>query len=192
MNSGKKYKLSGVRLLGRQSIENLLPAIFIGLSMGIDFSKIRKTLLSVRPFPGTMDPLKIKGGPTLIDDTYYANINSVTRALSYLKLYRGRRIMVLEPLTELGKHGKLEHIKLGEQVGRVCDILYLTNKNYYSEIVAGIKKSKGKCVVTIEPTSKIINFIKDECNNDDVVLFEGGEAAIPLSFIKKSAKIKPH
>lgn len=182
---GKKYKLSGIRLLGRQNIENLLPAIFIALYMGIDFSKIKKTLLSLRPLAATMNPWKSPSGAIFIDDTYNANINSVLRALAYLKIYRGKKIMVLEPLTGLGRHTSSAHEKFGVSIGKVCDVLLLTNGNDLRSIERGIRKSGKKCQVYVQNTKKTVEYIKNNCKRSDVVLFEGIEASNSFSLLKK-------
>lgn len=180
---GKSYKFSNIKLLGRQNIENLLPGIFIGVYAGIDFSKIRRALAAVRPLQGTMAPLRSNSGAILIDDTYNANINSVLRALSYMRLYKGKKIMVFEPLVELGKISKETHFDLGFEIGKVCDMLILTNENYAKSIREGIDESGSNTNMMIAYPSKIIKYVLKECGKEDVVVFEGKEAAIPLSGI---------
>ncbi len=181
---GKKYSITNLRLLGRQNIENVLPAIFIGIYAGIDFSLIREGLSKIVPLPGTMLPSKIKSGAVLIDDTHNRNINSVIRSLSYMSLYRGSKILVLEPIVELGKKAaKLQH-EIGEEIGRVCDVVFLTNDNHYPSISSGIKHSNPNCVVTVANPTKIAAFIKESSKREDVIVFEGNDAAGALSQIQ--------
>ncbi len=182
---GKKYKLSGIKLLGGYNIENLLPAILIGTYVSIDFSQIKKALLDIKPLPGAMNPSKISNGTVVIDDTYNANINSVLRAVSYTSIYKGKKVMVLEPLLGLGNFAAREHEALGQEIGKVCDFLFLTNDNYYKGILQGIAASKSKCRVYRVPPAKIINFINTQCKAEDVVVFEGPGAKNSLSFIRK-------
>ncbi len=173
---GKRYKLSGVKLLGRQNIENLIPAIFIGVYAGIDFSLIRRTILQFRPLKGAMEPRRHASGAILINDTYNANINSVARALSYIKLYRGKKVLVLEPLVELGKTAESVHRELGRTIGEVCDFLFPTNDNYLKFLKMGIKDSASNCKIKVAAPSEIINFVNKNTEKEDVVIFEGIEA----------------
>jgi len=175
---GKRYSFSNVKLLGRQNIENLLPAIFIGVYAGIDFSRIRSAIAALRPLRGTMSPAKTQSGAIIIDDTYNANINSVQRALSYMKLYDGKKVLVLEPLVELGKNAKRVHFDLGKEIGKVANFVFLTNDNNLKSIREGIKSSKKSVTVEISTPTKVSKFIEKNCKKDDVVVFEGHETAI--------------
>lgn len=180
---GKNYKLSGVKLLGRQNIENLIPAIFIGVYAGIDFSLIRRAVLQFRPLPGAMEPRRHANGAILINDTYNANINSVARALSYTKLYRGKKILVLEPLVELGKTAESVHRELGRIIGEVCDLLFLTNDNYLKFLKIGILKSGRNCKIKVAAPAEIINFVNKNTKGEDIIVFEGNEAEHSFSSI---------
>lgn len=180
---GKTYKISNLKLLGRQSIENLLPAIFIGLYIGMDFSLIRKALRDLTPLSGTMNPKITKNKAVLIDDTYNANFNSVVYAVEYIKIYRGRKILIFEPLLELGDKAEQDHILLGEKIGSICDVLILTNKNYMGPINRGIKKSHGKCEVMVLSPVKISSFVKQQCKKEDVAAFVGRGARPALTLV---------
>lgn len=177
---GKKYKITGVKLLGKQNVENLLPAIFIGLYLGVDFSTIRKVFQEIKPLSKSMEPRITVKGVTLINDTYNANINSVLRVLDYMKIYRGKKILVLEPLIELGKNAEGDHIRLGQEIGKVCDFLFLTNDNYYKSIRSKIKNGAKTCSIQFFPPLKIAEFIKKSCDKNDVVVFEGQESLSSL------------
>jgi UDP-N-acetylmuramoyl-tripeptide--D-alanyl-D-alanine ligase len=186
---GKSYKFSGIKLLGRQNIENLLPGIFIGFYTGIDTILIRKALSELRPLEGTMSPRYGKNKVILIDDTYNANINSVQKVLSYIKLFRGKKILVLEPLLELGKNSKEVHEKLGFEIGKVCDFVFLTNHNYFASVKKGVANSKSKCLVRVSSPSKIIKFVNSSLGREDVVVFEGKESRHSLSGIQTASAL---
>lgn len=180
---GKTYKLSNIRLLGKSNIDNLLPAIFIAAYMGIDFTTIKKALAGIRPLKSAMEPKINDKGTVLIDDTHNANINSVLRAVSYVNLYKGEKIFVLEPLVELGRSAVEVHEKLGYAIGKSCDQLFLTNDNYRNAILKGIKKSGSGCLVAVASPVKISNFVMDNLRREDIVIFEGKESARSLSLI---------
>ncbi len=181
--NGKKYNFNRVKLIGRQNVENLLPAIFIGLHIGIDFSAIKDVVNEIRPLPGAMDPKITANKTVIVDDTHNSSLTSVLRAVDYMKLYDGKRILVLEPLVELGKNSKEDHYQMGLTIGGTCDYLFLTNDNFKDAINRGIKNSKGKCRVMIQTPIKIADFIKKECSREDIVVFEGNQAGKIMSLL---------
>lgn len=182
LTQGKRYKFSNIKLLTRQNILNLLPAIFLGLHLGIDLSELKTALAALRPLPGSMDPKIARIGAIFIDDTYNSNINSVLSAVSYLALYKKRRVLVLEPLSDLGKFSSEIHHKLGIEAGKVCDNVFLTNGNFSSQFRSGVLESNPACRASVATTAKIISFIKTLARGD-VVLFEGREASASLSHL---------
>jgi UDP-N-acetylmuramoyl-tripeptide--D-alanyl-D-alanine ligase len=184
--SGKKYVFNRIKLLGRQNIENLLPGVFIGMYMGIDTILIRKALAGLKPLDGTMRPKLSRNKTLLIDDTYNANINSVKKVLSYMKLFKGKRVLVLEPLLELGKNAQFEHEKIGFEASKVCDYIFLTNTNYLGSLKEGHARAKSSCTIQIASPSKIIKFVNRKLSKDDVVIFEGKEAGHSLYGISSS------
>src|SRR3990172_37838 len=94
----------------------------------------------------------------------------------YIKIYKGKKILVLEPLIELGKNAENDHIKLGQEIGKVCDFLFLTNDNYYKSIRSRIKNGVKACSIQFFPPLKIAEFIEKSCNKNDVVIFEVHES----------------
>ncbi len=180
---GKKYKIDRMKLIGKQNVESLLPAIFIGLYLGIDFSTIRNTIRALRPLLGTMDPNLAATGAVLINDTYNVNLNSLEQALLYMKLYKGKKVLVMEPVTELGKIASFEHIRIGEKIGEACDYLLLTNNNYKRSILKGVKSVNGNCQVYTLPPVGISDFVNKNCKREDVVVFEGREAGRSLRLV---------
>ncbi len=180
---GKTYKLSNIKLLGMQNIENLLPAIFIGAYVGIDFASVRRALVTLKPLVGTMEPKIKKNGVILIDDTHNANINSVLRATSYAAPYKRKKVLVLEPLVELGKSASSELEKIGFEIGKTFDFVFLTNDNYFESIARGITKAASSCKFSIASPAGIAKFVNSDCSREDVVIFEGKQAAKSLSLI---------
>ncbi len=183
---GKVFKLHA-SVIGKQNIENILPGIYIAYKLGIKPKEIEKAVGSLTSLQKTMVRHKVKNGLTLIDDTFNASSASVVSAIFYISLYKGIKTMILSPMIELGEDSSKEHYKAGLEIGKVCDFLYLTNKNYSEDIVRGVKDSGGKCMARIGNLKEITDFVK-ECINkdaalDDIILFEGKEAGFILDRI---------
>lgn len=165
-------------LIGSHNVENILPAIYIAKYLGTSDGEIKKAVASLVPLPKTMMRHQLSNGVTFIDDTFNANPDAVLAALNYLKIYKGKKIMVLQPMIELGKNAKDEHYRVARAISDVCDYLFLTNNNFYKSIMRGMNNG---CIVRIENASEIATFIIENTNSKDVVIFEGKEAARSLS-----------
>lgn len=167
-------------LLGIHAIENILPGIYLGYKMGMTQLQIKHAVAHLTPLDKTMVLHKAASGAALIDDTFNVNPDGVIAAMEYAMLYKGKRVLVLEPMIELGGISEKEHYRVGKFLAGHCDFLFLTKKNFYTAITNGIVDGKGKCVVKIAKPAEIVSFLNGNINKDDIVVFEGKEAAIPL------------
>lgn len=178
----KKINLTSP-LIGGQNVENILPGIVIADYLKISEKQIKNAVSLLTPLPKSMEYHKSENGAIFIDDTFNANPQAVLAALNYMKIYKGRRILVLQPMIELGKNAKSEHYRVSKRISEICDNLLLTNKNFYSSIKKGIEDGGGNCAILIGDPQSFSEFIKDETNKGDIVVFEGKEATNVLGLI---------
>lgn len=176
-----EYRRRKMRLqapvIGGHAVENILPAIYLGFYLHMKKEEIKDAVESFTPPEHTMTRHEI-AGVSLIDDTFNANPQSILAALSYMNVYSGRKILVMQPMIELGKDAKKEHERIGKAIADTCDYLLLTNKNHHKDILEGIKKGEKKCHVYFGNASEVIKFIGSHTKKGDVVVFEGKEAGI--------------
>ncbi|HLF15702.1 MAG TPA: UDP-N-acetylmuramoyl-tripeptide--D-alanyl-D-alanine ligase [Bacteroidota bacterium] len=115
----RRGKPFGVKLAvpGRHAASNALAAAAIGIAFGVPAVGIRSALAEFRPVGKRMETVKA-GGVTILNDTYNANPESVISALETLGLFagRGRRIVVLADMLELGKNARREHKLAGAAI----------------------------------------------------------------------------
>lgn len=169
-----------VPLLGIHVVENILPAIFLAKIMGLKTSEIIKAVGVLQPPPQTMVKRELQNGVIGIDDTFNASPESVFSAMEYLQLHKKKRICVLGPLTELGKHAKERHFQIGQKAAECCDYLFLLNKNFSDDIIRGVKSKKSSCYVEIDRPEKVAGICKNGTKKGDVILFEGKEAKMVM------------
>ncbi len=180
---GKKAVRFEAPLLGAHSVENILPAIYLANLLGMKMIEIKQAVAKLAPLEKRMVLHHLGKGGIAIDDTFNASPESVLSAISYMKLYKGKKILVLEPMIELGKNADEDHYNLAKQIAKICDYLFLTNKNYYKAIASGIQDGDGECMIEIESPAKIAEDINNMVGKDDVIVFEGREAGLVLNKI---------
>ena len=101
-------------ILGQHNVMNALAAATTALVMGASLADIQQGLANMRPVAGRLATYTGAWGGVLVDDSYNANVGSVTAALSLLSQLPGPRLLVLGALGELGEQSEALHRQLGE------------------------------------------------------------------------------
>lgn len=181
---GREFGSFKTNLIGKHHIENLLPGIWIAEKMGMTVHEIKNALLAIYPFNKTMEPYMTDSDTILIDDTFNANPASVGAAIQYLQIFKGKKILILQPMIELGESAFSHHFDIGKKAALGCDYLFLTNKNFYSAIMQGAKKANSSIIIKVAQASEIAEFV-DSLSEKDCAVFEGKEALASLSLVQK-------
>ena len=176
-----------VNVLGAHNAESILLATQAAREMGMSLREIAKALEIV---PTEVSAMKLKKGIhgfSIIDSTYSANPNGVIADLEYLKVWKGKRVVVMPCLIELGKASKEVHKRIGEKIAEVCDLAIITTKDYVEDIKEGVKVVEGKPrpteVVFMENPQKIFERIKKFNGKEDIVLLESRVSQFLLYFV---------
>jgi UDP-N-acetylmuramoyl-tripeptide--D-alanyl-D-alanine ligase len=167
-----------LNLIGAQNIENLLMAICCAKELGMNLKEIAKACEKIKPEQGGMKLIKTKKGLNIIDSTYSANPDGVMAHLDYLKIWEGKKVIVMPCLIELGKASIDIHKKIGEGIGQVCDLAIITTKERFKEIEEAVfakaTASQRKTeIIFMEDPKEIVERIKTFCQPGDVVILEG-------------------
>ena len=111
---------------GKHTVHNALAAAALGYTLGLSPTAIRKGLESYHPPMekkggyARLALLRLEDGTRVLNDTYNANPDSVRAALETLvgiKVGRkGKRIVVLGDMAELGRQAGAEHQAIGEMI----------------------------------------------------------------------------
>lgn len=170
-------------LIGAHNVENILPGIYLADNLGMSEKEIKEAVASLRALPHTMVLQRSIQGSAIIDDTFNVNPDGVIAAMEYASIYKGKKILVLEPMIELGRDGSKEHYRVGQALARICDICFLTKKNFYEQIVQGVTDAKGTCRVEVKASGEIADFVNNYTEKSDIIVFEGKEAAVTMNKI---------
>ena len=114
-----------LHLPGQHNVLNALAATAAALALNVKLPDIVLGLESARGAPGRMQTKAGRNNACIIDDTYNANPASVQAALDVLAACRGRRVLVLGDLAELGDDTVVLHRNIGAAAATAgIDALY--------------------------------------------------------------------
>ena len=113
-------------LFGNHNVANVLAAITVARTLGVEAAAIRRGLETVRPVPGRSQV--IRGRCTIVNDAYNANPESMAAAMRFVTGLRagGRKVLVLGSMLELGAAAAPAHAALGELITAAApDVVFL-------------------------------------------------------------------
>ncbi len=100
-------------LAGRHNVANALAAAAVALALDVPRATIVAGLEQVDGVAGRLKVEAMRGGWTLIDDSYNANPGSLMAAIDTLALAAGERVLVLGDMAELGANARALHAGIG-------------------------------------------------------------------------------
>ncbi|AVF35874.1 UDP-N-acetylmuramoyl-tripeptide--D-alanyl-D-alanine ligase [Rahnella sikkimica] len=101
---------------GRHNIANALAAAALALSVGASLENVRTGLKTLQSVKGRLFPIALSEGRTLLDDSYNANVGSMTAAAQVLSEMPGYRVMAVGDMAELGAESESCHRQVGEAI----------------------------------------------------------------------------
>lgn len=177
--SGRDVKNYKGKLTGSHFRQDIAMSVAAAKSIGMKKDEIESGLSSLKLPKKTMN--REKYGPiVLIDDTFNSNPTGVFAALEYLKKQQKKRVLVLQPIIELGGFAGKIHEEVGEKAAGVCDHIIVTNKNFIDSFTKGVMRVKGgdKKLIIGGPIPDI---------KRGVILFEGKETESYLNRLRETA-----
>ena len=101
-------------LPGRHNIANALAATSLALAVGASLEAVKPGLADLKAVPGRLFPIQLSENQLLLDDSYNANVGSMTAAAQVLSEMPGFRVMVVGDMAELGDESVECHRQVGE------------------------------------------------------------------------------
>ncbi|MBZ9572745.1 UDP-N-acetylmuramoyl-tripeptide--D-alanyl-D-alanine ligase [Patescibacteria group bacterium] len=163
-----------VNLIGAQNVENILLATLCAKELGMKLKEIAEICSKLKPLKGAMQLLKGKRGLNILDATYSVNPQGVLSHLDYLKIWLNKKIIVIPCLIELGSASKEIHQKIGEEMGKICNLAIITTKDRFKELKQGAQKSGMPLenILLLEKSKEIFRQIKAFSSPGDIILLE--------------------
>jgi UDP-N-acetylmuramoyl-tripeptide--D-alanyl-D-alanine ligase len=169
-------------LLSSGNIENLVGAIGVALDLGVEISSIKEIITNLEATPGALEVIPKPWG-NLLNDSYNANINGVVNAISLLNQFKGKKVVVLDDILELGEQAIDTHKTLAYSMAKLdLDLIVLMGRNYASVIKEILESEgfKGKYYIYDKETKIVDNLIVNSLNNPTNLLLEGYRSRVFL------------
>lgn len=164
-----------VHVLGAHYVLNILAVVACAKELGMTMAEISAACDKITPDFAGMVLKKNTKGANVISATYSANPNGVMSHLEYLKVFSGKKVIIMPCLIELGKASKEVHRRIGQKIGEVCDFAIVVTKERFNDIKAGARAGaiKKENILFLEKPKDIFEKVKDFSGPDDVILLEG-------------------
>ena len=169
-----------LRLCGMHNVRNAVGAAAMAHAFGADMAAIRTGLEAVRPVAMRMQ-VERWNGIGFINDAYNANPASLEAALAALKAIpaRGRRVVVLGDMLEMGANETACHRQLGEAAAASSlDAVYLLGRfardTRQGALAAGMERAS---VHVARSYRKLASVLRAELRKGDWVLVKGSRGA---------------
>ena len=170
--NSKKYSVQ-LPLEGRHYVSDALAAISVGMLMGVEETKIQKSLGEFQNMEGRQEIFQA-GEYTVIKDCYNAGPESMEAALTVLGNRKGRKIAVLGDMLELGVCTQAEHYRVGRIAAEKVDFLFAYGPNssrvVSGALTGGMMDAKAQA---FEDRQKLVSALKQIVRPGDTLLFKG-------------------
>jgi UDP-N-acetylmuramyl pentapeptide synthase len=192
-----------VPILGKQHVASFLPAIGIGLMMGMTMPDIVARMKTFRLPPGRLSLIEAKNDAYILDSSYNASPDAVKAAiqtmveLSKLEMKNGwsakRKIFVFGNMNELGGRSEREHREIGRFLAREiwnCDTgdMLITVGEAAKTAAEELKKIKNDeeiIVKSFQTAEEAADFLELQLAAGDLILVKGSQNNVRLEKLVK-------
>ncbi len=176
-----------VPLLGSFQVYVLLPAIAVGLKLGMGLQECAEVLKDFKLPPSRMNPIPGVNDSTIIDSSYNASPISMTKSLELLsELNATRKIATLGTMNELGDTTKEAHLSLGAQAAIAAKILVAVGQEAVTikqgAIDAGMPEDN---IYTFFDSKEAGHFLQEFLRPDDLMLVKGSQNRVRMERLVK-------
>ncbi len=169
---GKEFACK-TALLGKASIDNIVVAAAMANLLGESLFNIKSGIEKLKPTPHRLE--LIKGEVVnVIDDSYNSNFDGFKEALSVLKSFSGKKIVISPGIVELGKAQDSINYAAGQEVAKVADAFVIMNETNKKTLHGGAKAGgmKDEQIFFANTRNQQKEILKTLIHSGDVVLFE--------------------
>ncbi|MDZ7279498.1 UDP-N-acetylmuramoyl-tripeptide--D-alanyl-D-alanine ligase [Pantoea eucrina] len=161
-------------LPGRHNVANALAAAALALSIDAPLSAIQTGLKTLQPVPGRLFPIRLSASKLLLDDSYNANVGSMTAAAQVLGDMPGYRVMVVGDMAELGDEAEACHRQVGE-AAKAAGVDCVLSVGELSRLI-GESSGRGEHFATKTQLTERLHALMSQ-HQDMTILIKGSRSA---------------
>jgi UDP-N-acetylmuramoyl-tripeptide--D-alanyl-D-alanine ligase len=177
---GVGFEVNGIRihlpLLGLHSIYNALAVFACASELGVAPERIASVCAEFEGPPMRLKPIQ-KGSLLVINDAYNANPGSMESAIKTFSVLpkRGRKVVVLGDMLELGDQAPVLHRQVGEQLSCGDFDLVIAVGALADDYIVGARKRgvPEQRLLSFEDTKDAVGVLPGMLVRDDSVLIKG-------------------
>jgi UDP-N-acetylmuramoyl-tripeptide--D-alanyl-D-alanine ligase len=177
LKRGRERASVTLRLAGRQHVYNALAAAAAGFACGIDARSIARGLSRVHPAAMRGEVHRTRRGVVIVDESYNSNPAAMERAIELLAETRprGRRILAMGDMLELGPTAARSHARLGRlAAGSRIDVLLAVGPlSRHAAAAARAARTARPAVHPFDDSESAARFLLSEARRGDLVLVKG-------------------
>lgn len=185
--NGNRKAIVRASVVGAHQVGNILAAIAAAVAAGMTLKDAALAASHLQPAKSVLERVRGIGKLTLIDDTFNNNPDAAKAALDVLSMEKHKRILVFQPMIELGTYATAAHVDVGAYAARICDAIILTNANWSADFIRGAQSVAKDIPVSVMTPKAAAAYIQKIASTGGTVLGKGKEAARVLSLLRKSS-----
>ncbi len=182
---GAQKKRVTAPVIGTHQVQNILASVAAAVAVGMPFEDALHGVSHLVPAPHVLERIPGIDGMTLIDDSFNNNPDAAKAALDVLALGSPKRVLVFQPMIELGSYAVSAHEDVGAYAAGMCDAIVLTNANWEADFLRGVRRVNTKIPVTVAHGAKAALYIRTFVSGGGTVLGKGKESAGVLRLLRK-------
>ena len=163
-------KMSDTKLRGSHNAENLMAALAIGLTRGLDFAQMLPPLLAYKALPHRCEFIRTLDGVDYVNDSKATNLDSLEKALAG----ETRKVVLIAG----GKDKGFEFDSVTDLVAEKCRCAVLLG-----EMAARIERlwaPRVPCINAGRSLEKALHTARSEARTGDMVLFSPGTSSFDM------------
>ena len=172
-------------VIGTHQVGNILCAIAGAVAAGMTLEEAAMAASSIRPNVKSLGTIPGINGSISINDTFNNSPDSAIAALDILAWGKRKKMLVFQPMIELGAYAGTRHTDVGAYAARMCDEIILTNRNFYEDFMKGVRAGRSSVQVQVLSSDKAAAFLQETLRDGDTVLFKGKESERVLREVKR-------
>lgn len=181
----KESLLVNAPVTGDHQAVNIAAAIAGAMACGMTMSDAVKAAATITPVDKMMKPMAGIRGSHFVDNTFNNNPDAAVSSIEYLAKSKGKKILIFQPMIELGNFTDRAHERVGQAAGNICDEIILTNSNYFNSFQKGVNKNVHNAHLHVFGQKEACEYLRSIISSKDTVMFIGKESSRILSSLTK-------